>query len=186
MRYTKFNWIGIMTVLTFAVAGCQQPTSGGDLSNLVDANNNGFDDVTPPNGVEFNEETNAKVRLENTIDSQDVAVLASQQGIDPNLLAFVAVDVDIVLTLGYGEFESLILRQSESLEPFTRAFETACPDTISVAVTVTANVPVVGPQIVFDQVFDLEAGVDYDCGGTLNIETFADEDGNPRVEVSSS
>ena len=186
MRNTKFNWIGLVTLLAFTVAGCQQPTSGGDLSSLADANNNGFDDVAPPDGVEFNEETNAKVLLDNTIDSQDVAQLASQQGIDPSLLAFVAVDVDIVLTLNYNGFESIVLRQSESLEPFTRAFETACPDSMSISVTVTANVPVVGPQNVFDQVFDVEEGVDYECGGTLNVETFADEDGNPRVEVSSS
>ncbi len=186
MGSMKFNWIGTVAALALAIAGCQQPTSGGDLSNLADGNNNGFDDVAPPDGVEFNEETNAKVLLDNTIDSQDVALLASQQGIDPSLLAFVAVEVDIVLTLGYDGFESIVLRQSESLEPFTRAFEAACPDTISVAVTVTANIPVVGPQNVFDQVFDLEEGVDYDCGGTLNVETFADENGSPRVEVSSS
>ncbi|MCA9253468.1 MAG: hypothetical protein R3E58_12790 [Phycisphaerae bacterium] len=186
MNWTKLNWIGAMTLLTFAVVGCQQPTSGGDLSRLVDANNNGFDDVTPPDGVAFDEATNAKVRLDNTIDSQDVAQLASQQGIDPGLLNFVAVEVEIVLTMNYDGFESIVLRQSESLEPFTRAFETACPDSMSIAVTVTANVPVVGPQTVFDQVFDVEAGVDYECGGILNVETYADEDGNPRVEVSSS
>ncbi len=186
MNCTKLKWVGSTMVLAMAVAGCQQPTVGGDLSNLTDSNNNGFDDIAPPVGLEFNEETNAKVRLENTIDGQDVALLASQQGIDPSLLAFVAVDVEIVLTLGYDGFESIVLRQNESLEPFTRAFETACPDTISVAVTVTANVPVAGPQNVFDQVFDLEVGVDYECGGTLNVETFADENGNPRVEVSSS
>ena len=56
---------------------------------------------------------------------------------------------------------------------------TAAKDTLT-------NVPVVGPQTVFDQVFDVEAGVDYECGGILNVETYADEDGNPRVEVSSS
>ncbi len=186
MSWKKFNWIGTATLLVFAAVGCQQPTTGGDLSRLADANNNGFDDVEPPDGVEFDEETNAKVRLDNTIDSQDVAQLASQQGIDPSLLNFVAVEVEIVLTLNYDGFESIVLRQSESLEPFTRAFEAACPDSMSIAVTVTANAPVVGPQTVFDQVFDVEAGVDYDCGGTLNVETFADENGNPRVEVSAS
>ena len=185
MRCTMTKWMGTMVMLAIAATGCQQPLPGGDLSNLADANDNGFDDVVPPDGVAFDDATNAKVRLVNTINSADVAVLAEQQGIDPSLLAFVAIDVDITLTLNYDGFESIVLRQNESLEPFTRAFEAACPDSISVAVSVDANVPVVGPQNVFSQVFDLEAGTDYDCGGTLNVETFADENGNPRVEVSS-
>ncbi|NOX59466.1 MAG: hypothetical protein GXP29_11505 [Planctomycetes bacterium] len=176
----------MMMVLAMAASGCQQPTAGGDLSNLTDANNNGFDDVAPPDGVAFDEATNAKVRLVNTINGQDVAQLAEQQGIDPGLLNFVAIDVEIVLTLNYNNFESIVLRQNEALEPFSRSFEAACPDSLSVEVSVTANVPIVGPQSIFNQVFELAVGVDYECGETLSVETFADDNGNPQVNVSSS
>jgi len=185
MKVSCNGFACIAVSMMLAVAGCQQPTSDGDLDTLVDMNDNGFDDIAPPDGVTFDDETNARVTLNNTIGTEEIAALAEAQGIDSVALNFVAIEVDLVMTLIYDGFENVVVRQSQALEPFTRQLEAACPDALEVDITVTANAPVVGPQIVFSDVFELTRGTDYNCGGTLEVETFVDDAGNPQVDVSA-
>lgn len=166
--------------------GCQQPSSTGDLDNLVDADNDGFVDIAPPDGVTANEATNAKVVLSNSIGTEDIGPLAQQQGIDPSLLNLVAIEVDIVMTLNYDGFESLVLRQTQDLEPFDRAMEAACPDSVVVDVTVVAKVPFIGDQEVFSGTFEQVQGVQYECGETITVETLIDDSGLPAVNVTTS
>lgn len=179
----------VCAILTFAMTlmtGCQQPSSNGDIDNLVDADNDGFADITPPEGVEFNEETNAKVLLSNSIGVEDIGPLAEQQGIDPGLLNLVTIEADIVMTLVYDGFENLVLRQTQALEPFEQAMEAACPDQVLVTVNVFANVPLLGEQDVFSGDFEQVQGRQYECGDTITVETLINDAGQPAVNVSAS
>lgn len=177
---------GICLIAAFmAVAGCQGAVNGGDVDALADGNNNGFLDIMPPSGVAFNDESNAKMILANSIGDAEMAMLAAEQGVSPSVLNLVTFQVNLVLVLEYTGFETLTLRQRQSLAPFERRLEAACPDFIQVEVTVTAQVPVVGPQVVYDGYFELSQGVQFDCGETMTIATLVDENGNPQVDVSA-
>lgn len=171
--------------VTFALAGCQGPAADGDIDKLVDTDENGFVEITPPVGVDLDEATNAKVVLTNSIGAEDIGPLAQQQGIDPALLSFVDIEVEIVMTLDYDGFENLVLRQTQELEPFERAMEAACPDQVMVDVNVVANAPIVGPQDVFSGQFEQTQGQDYQCGDTISVETFINDAGFPNVDVSA-
>lgn len=176
---------GMLVVALLVVTGCQGAVTGGDVDALADGNNNGFLDITPPSGIAFEEETNAKMVLANSIGDAEMATLALEQGVNPSVLNLVTFQVKLELVLEYAGFETLTLRQRQNLAPFERKLEAACPDSVQVAVTVTAQVPVIGPQVVYDGFFDLTRGVQYDCGETMTIATLVDDDGNPQVDVSA-
>lgn len=184
MRNLSLTLCALWT-MTFAMTGCQGTSANGDIDKLVDADNDGFADITPPNGVAFDDATNAKVLLTNSIGVDDIGPLAQQQGIDPALLNFVDIEVNIVMTLAYEGFENLVLRQSQDLEPFERAMEAACPDQVLVNVNVVANAPIVGPQDVFSGEFEQTQGEDFQCGDTISVETFINDAGFPNVDVSA-
>jgi hypothetical protein len=170
------------SVLLIAVSGCQNPPAG-DLEDLDDANGDGYGDVVPPDGVDFNEDTNIKVSLENEIDIDDVAALAEQYGVDPSLIGFATITIEMTLTLDYGDGITDVLEESETIAPFDKRFEVACPESALVGITVTATAPVVGEQIIFEQDVELTEGVEFECGETFGFAAFINDDGFPEVEM---
>jgi len=184
MRYLPLA-LCTLSAVSLAMTGCQGSPANGDLDKLVDGDNDGFVDINPPEGVTFDDTSNAKVLLTNSIGVADIGPLAEQQGLDPALLNFVDIEVNIVMTLSYAGFEDLVLRQSQKLEPFERAMEAACPDQVLVDVNVVANAPFVGPQDVFSGQFEQTQGEDYVCGDTIAVETFINDAGFPNVDVSA-
>lgn len=179
----------LLVAMPCMLAGCggAGPAGTGDLDNLTtDSNDNGFLDVEPPEGVEFLTVDNVRIRMRNTVSTDDLGPLAEQFGIDPGLLSLVSIVADIGIEMDYGNGITDELNESEPIEPFDKAFEIACPDGMNVAVNVVANVPVVGPQDVTDFVIDLLEGAEYECGQTIEVEVLLDDNGNPDVEVNVS
>ncbi|MCB9850291.1 MAG: hypothetical protein H6817_06260 [Phycisphaerales bacterium] len=177
----------LLIAAPFLLAGCNgaAPTGTGDLDTLSeDSNNNGFLDVTPPDGVEFLEVNNVNIRLRNTVSIDDLGPLAAQYGIDPSLLNLVEIVADIGIDLDYGAGISDTLSESEPIAPFDKAFEIACPDGMNVQVNVVANIPFVGEQDVTNFIVDLLEGAEYQCGQTIEVNVVLDDNGNPDVDVS--
>lgn len=177
----SFLAIGLAVML----AGCGATAPTGDLDSLTeDSNANGFFDVTPPDGVDFLTLDNVKVRIVNTVATDDLGGIAAQYGVDPSLLSLVDIVATIDINLDYGDGISDSLVQSESIEPFDRKFEIACPDNVAVDVAVTANVPIVGTQSITNFNVDLSQGAEYDCGQTIEVRVFINDNGNPDVTVN--
>ena len=184
MKHSFALGITLIIGLVGFVGGCGfSGPGGGDLDNLtVDANNNGFPDIDAPEGVVFDEVTNLKLRLSNSITEEDVGAIAEQQGVDASLLNFVTIVANLTVTLDYGVGEPQVLNESESIELFEKKMELACPDTAQVDVGVVANVPIVGAQDITEFSVVLTEGVDYECGQTIEVESFVDANGNPAVD----
>ena len=169
--------------MVMVVVGCQQPPAG-DLDNLEDKNNNGFGDIEPPEGVPFDEATNVKLQLTNTVGRDDLGPLVAQQGFDASLLNFITLSVDMVITLEYAGNDPIVKQQSQALEPFDLKFEVACPDSVNAELSVIANVPIIGPQeIPAGAPVVVSLGNGYECGQTLTVTASLDDNGAPTVSV---
>jgi len=178
-------WCILLCAAPVVLVGCGASSGVGDLDALTeDLDGNGFFDVTPPEGVEFLSLNNVRVRLHNTIDGADLGSLAAEFGVDPALLNLVDLAANITIDLDYGGGITDALVQQESINPFDRKFEMACPDAIGVDVNVSAQIPLVGPQDVTDFDVDLAEGVEYTCGQTIEVEVFVNERGDPDVAVT--
>jgi len=184
-KWTSLS-VALLLVLPIGLVGCGAgATVGGDLDNLTeDSNDNGFLDVEPPDGVEFLTVDNVNIRLRNTVSQEDLGGLAAQFGVDPALLNLVEIVANIEVELDYGAGITDTIVESESIEPFDRRFEIACPDSLNVDVGVIAQVPLVGPQDVTDFVVNLTEGTEFECGQTVEVEVVVDENGNPDVSLS--
>jgi hypothetical protein len=176
----------VAVALIMAWTGCTQPPVGpDDLASLTeDANNNGFPEVPPPEGVSFEEFGSVNVRFASTVTTDDLAGLATEMGVDPNLLNLATITVTAFLTLDYGDGIVDELEQAENLEPFELLFEVACPLTVHVEGVVDVSAPIVGSQEAFREGFDLTQGVDYECGQTLDIEASMTDLGTPQVTLN--
>ncbi len=173
--------IGVLAI----VPGCGTAISTGDLDNLtVDANNNGYPDVEPPEGITFSTLDNVNVGLTNTITSGDVATIAANAGVDASLLNLVTIVANMTMTLDYGNGIIDVLNESETLEPFSKKFEIAAPESVDVAVNVVVNVPLAGPQTVTNFNLTLTRGVEYEAGQTIEVTVSVDESGNPDVDMN--
>lgn len=180
---TAFACIGVACCLAFA-SGCQNSAAPGDIDALSkDANGNGYLDVDPPEGIEFLTIDNLNIRLVNSVDADDVAMLASQYGIDPSLLALATITVDFTVTMDYGDGITDVLHQTEPVEPFDMRFEVACPLSARVDVSVKASAPIVGDMDIMQDAFEMTEGFDYECGDAIGYETYVDDRGNVGVNV---
>jgi hypothetical protein len=169
------------------LAGCGAVAPTGDLDALTDdANNNGFLDVTPPDGVEFLTLDNINIRLLNTVTQDDLGPLAAQFGVDPALLNLVSIVANIDVTLDYGNGITDTISESESIEPFGKKFEIACPNSVLVDVNVVANAPIVGPQEITTFTVRMGEGAEYECGQQIEVEVIINDAGNPDVDVNVS
>jgi hypothetical protein len=183
------RWIvGLFTaVLAIAVSGCYAPPPPGDLDELnVDANNNGFPEVAPPAGVTVDDVGTIMVQFRNTIAKSDLIDVAQGFEVDPALVALANVVASLNLRLNYDGGLSDELVQTETIQPFDRRIEVACPQSADISITVTANAPGITLNNVADFAFSQFEGTDYSCGETIILETFLDLDGRPQVRVSRS
>lgn len=175
--------VAALALALAGLAGCGAGTSPGDLDNLSeDANNNGYLDVTPPDGVEFSSLTNVNVRLHNTIDTGDLAVVAQNYGIDPSLLALATITAHLEIGLDYGANITDTLHESEEIAPFDKKFEIACPEMMDVYIYVTAAAPIIGEQVLFEETYSLVLGQDYECAEAVGFETYVSDSGFPAVD----
>lgn len=170
------------SALGILILGCGGSSGPNDLDLLTtDSNNNGYADVTPPDGVEFSSVSNLNVRLHNTIGNEGLAEMAGKYGIDANLLALASIVVTMDIALDYGNGITDSLSQAEKVAPFDKKFEVACPAAMEVHIYVTASAPVIGEKTLFDETFSLTQDGEYGCGETVGFETSVDANGNPAV-----
>ncbi len=186
MKVRSLLATAVVCGLALVLTGCGTTTApSGDLDTLsADQNNNGYPDVTPPDGIEFNDADNAKVAIINSLRQSDLGQVAAGMGVEPSLLSLVSMTVDVTIDLDYGGGITDVLNESESIAPFEKRFEIACPDSADISVEVVANIPFVGPQTVAEYPVELVAGQDYECGSEIAVESYLNNSGNPAVDVN--
>lgn len=177
------NSILLVLLGVFAAPGCME-TQSGDLDNLsTDANNNGFPEIQPPQGITFDEVGSINVAVSNEFTLEDAATFLDQIGLDPALVNIGTLDLDITVTLDYGNGIDDTLTDSETIRPFEKRFEVACPETATIAVDAIASAPFFGEQSVAQFQFDFTQGDNFNCGDTIEARTIMNDEGNPDFEV---
>ena len=184
-------WLCGMFVLGLCLMpGCQrQPApEEGDIDYLtLDENENGFPDVPVPEGVDVEETGTLNVRLLNTISQDDlVAMLGDLVELNIDLMDMVDVILNMRITFTYDDGITDVLEDSETIVPFDKKFEVACPNSVNVAIEVVAEIPFVGPQTIEQLDHDLIQGVDFECGETFEVEAFINEQGFPEIGLDVS
>jgi len=173
----------LVLIGVFAAPGCMEGQSG-DFDNLsTDANNNGFPEIQPPAGITFDDVGSVNVAVSNEFTRDDAAEFLDQIGLDPNLVNIGSLDLDIAITLNYGDGIEDTLEDTETLQAFEKRFEVACPQTATIAVGAFASAPFSGEQLVATFRFDLDQGENFNCGDTIEARTIVDDEGNPDFEV---
>jgi hypothetical protein len=175
----------LMTLIV-ALAGCPAVLPPSDAGGLVDAANDGFLDVMPPDGVAFEPISNLRLRLVSSIDEDDAARAARAQGVPEDfiaLLPFVSVVAIGDLSLHYPDGSVGMFTDSAMLEPFEKSYEFACPERVDVAVRVEVSQPLGGTDVLFEEsrLSFLEGG-EFVCGDTIAYEVFVDAVGQIRIE----
>ena len=166
------------------IAGCQE-SAPGDLKGLTeDANNNGFPEVPPPQGVTFEEFGSLNVAVSSEFTTQDAAEFLESIGLDPGLVNIGTLTLEIDLTLDYGNGITDTLQETETLEPFLTQFEIACPPSATLDINALASAPFFPSQSVAQFQFELQEGDEYMCGDTIEAMAIANEGGTPGFEVN--
>lgn len=156
------------------VVGCTPEMMVQEPEDSVqDVNNNGFIDITPPDGIDFDATNNVNIAMINTVSVDDLEPLAEQMGVDPALLPLATINVQFLFTLNYGSAVDVI-EDTRSLEPFEERFEVACPQSAELSVVVDVFAPFVGPVT---QVNVIMTDVDLDCGQIVTVTAFVTDDG---------
>ena len=186
-------WLcGVLVLGLCMVPACQRrpapdPEEGGIDYLVLDENENGFPDVPVPEGVEVEETGTVNVHLANTISQEDVAALVKDFiDVEADLLDLVDITLNMTITLSYDGGITDVLEDSEPFVPFEKLFEVACPNVANVAVEVVAEIPFVGPQTLEEFDADLTQGVEFECGQTLEVEAFTNDNGFPDITVTVS
>lgn len=165
--------IGIVSAL-----GCQPSVECADIANsTADVNENGFVDIQPPDGVDFDPSETIKVIIGNTLFPADLKPYAAEHGVAPVLADIAGFLVRFKFTLEYENGAVQTICQSTPFEPVEFAFEAVCPVSTEMEAEIIALVPILGiplPPIPIG--FTLDA-VDYECGQTISLQTTKDEDG---------
>ena len=172
-----------------ALAGCG--TSGGGVSGILnqldsfpDDNGNGYPEIPPPDGVDETE----LVAFEIT---NQITMSQAEQLANVNIPDFVSNIVTIrarlTVNLTYPGDITDRLTGSRGIAPFELRGEVACPSTMEVRVSVVADIPLMGEQIVQSfgpYTFNRDTGENaYQCNSILSIETFVDENGQANATV---
>ncbi len=181
MRKSLF---GLLTIgLVCVIAGCQG-TPPGDLDNLKDENENGFNDLPAPLGVPFEEESNLKIKVINEVSRDDISQFASQFGIDASLVNLVDIIATVTVTLNYPDGVTDTVTETQSIAPFERSVELACPESVNVAIDLDLSLPFGQSQsLISDDSIVLYEGWDYDCGATRIVRLFVGENGIPQLAL---
>lgn len=156
-----------------------------DLAGLsIDANQNGFPDVIPPDGVPFETASNLNIGFSSSLTLDDVSMIAAQLGVDPGLLSAADLTIHITLTADYENGVQDRLTCSTAIRPIDLAFEIACPSAADLMVEVQVDFPPFGT--VAEIPVDLSTtGNEFDCGQTVETEVFINDDGllDHRLDV---
>jgi len=159
-----------------AILACTDPPPCDLAALSVDANQNGFPDVIPPDGVPFETATNLNVGFRSSLTLDDVAMIAAQLGVDPNLLGAADLTIHMTLTAGYDNGAQDTLTCSTAIAPLDLAFETACPSIADLMVELQVEVPPFGT--VAEIPVELSTtGSEFDCGQTVELDVFINDDG---------
>ncbi len=171
------------TLIVIVGAGCQRAPRCGDLDALSeDVNGNGFLDIAPPEGIEFDPDSTVKVRAGNTLVATDLLPHVAETNVDPaiaNLLVNVSdFIVKFSFDLDYGNGLTQRICQTKPLGSFDLAFEAVCPEDVNLDVELIAVLPIVGgiPLTTIPIGLTVDA-VDYECGQTISLMTTKNEDG---------
>ena len=168
--------------LTFLVTcllltGCGEFDLCNDLGELVDTDGNGFVELIPPEGVEFDPETSVRVLVENTLTVADLVPFVSHTDEDVSLADEALFLVQFTFTIDYANGAVQTICQTEALGPFSVSFEGPCHENADLAVEIIAISPLTGMEVARIPVGLSLAGVDYECGQTIEFRTFVDDDG---------
>lgn len=173
--------------LIYGISGCQLLPVGGTNADGagLDANQNGFTDITPPDGVAFDTTTNVKIRLRNELTAADLAAFAEPNGVDASLIGLADIQVEIAWTLQYDDGETQVIESEERLQPFSQSIEFACPRDAELDVNIVVGLPIPGtaPIAVVPINFDLDS-VNYQCGDTIEYRSFINANGQPEQSVT--
>lgn len=150
------------------------------LDRLPDTDGDGFPEIEPPPGVEFDAAGAVALKMINTI-TRSQAEAAAGVSLPSAVASQVSVTVQTAVTLVYADGTEQVLRGTFPLGPREIAFEAACPDYVEVLVTAMADTPVTAPQAVqtfgpFIQTLG-EDSDSYACGGIISLETSTDAAG---------
>ncbi|MFQ5491065.1 MAG: hypothetical protein ACE5GE_10115 [Phycisphaerae bacterium] len=176
----------VTTLVLISNSGCQNVPDVPNCRDIdalrEDANSNGFMDVRPPPGVEYDPEATVKVMAGNTLFDTDLVEHAPEVGLDPTVAGLLARATDFLVKftffLDYGDGKVQVLCQTKPLGPFEIAIEAACPVDSMIDVELIAVVPIFGGIPVQTIPVGLtEDAVDYECGQTVSLLTTKDEDG---------
>lgn len=171
----------LMVVGLCCLVGCGSSGGGGggvlnQLDSQPDTDGDGFAEIEPPEGVDFDSEESIALNIVNTITSSQAAAASGTQ-----LPAGVSLSARVAVNVTYPGGITQRLPGTFPVGPFELAFEIACPESIEVLVTVVATAPIIGDQPVttfgpYDFTQDGDEGYVYECGSTVTISTFVDDD----------
>jgi hypothetical protein len=179
-----------MAVVSLVLAGCgSAPTGGGGggvldrLGSLPDENGNGFPDIPTPDGVEG--ASRIAVELVNELTFAEAQKLANVN-IPGSVTEVVDIRLRIAINMEYEDGISNRVTGSRPLDPFEIVAEAACPESISVNVTVVASVPLVGEQtLAILGPYDFQkgdVGTGYPCDSVISLRVYTDENGQPALD----
>lgn len=161
-----------------AACGCQGTATCNDVANATtDINGNGFFDITPPEGVEFDPDRTIKVIAGNTLVAADLAPHAAAHGVDPGLVNIAEFFVRLTFDVEYENGATQSICQRLPFDEFELRFEAVCPAHADMNVDLIAQIPILGiPIAVIPTALTLDS-VDFECGDTVSLHTTKDESG---------
>jgi hypothetical protein len=183
----KVRLLLIAILLSLTQFGCPQIPGG-----LPDLDNDGFDDLPVPEGVD--DSRGIQIDIVNELTKQQFTdSLASSADFPPQfvgLINTIQINIRFDITLSYENGEEVEHTESETLRPFGIQLEAACPQDILVKVTVSITAPLVGNVPVVEESFTFVQGGEggensFECDTVLRASaTFDGETGQPVFDVS--
>jgi len=179
-----------MAVVLLLLAGCGTASNGGGgggvldrLGTLPDENGNGYPDIPTPDGVEGG--GRIAVELINELTFAAAQKLANVS-IPGSVSDVVDIRLHIALDMAYEGGVTNRVAGSRPLDPFNIIAETACPESISVRVTVVAAIPLIGEQtLAILGPYDFQRGAlgtGYPCDSVIALRVYMDENGEPALD----
>ncbi len=164
------------------LTGCGSTGGGGggvlnQPGTLPDEDGDGFSEIAPPEGVDFDQSNSLAVRVTNTITCGQAEAAAGVQL--PDIVdSIVSLTTRVSVTVTYPGGVTQLLSGAFPVGPLDLAFEIACPESVEVRASVVASVPIMGDQVVSSFgpfSFAHNAGdYPYECGAVVTVTTFTD------------
>jgi len=173
----------LAVIILAAGAGCQGVTSCGDITALTeDVDGDGFLEVAPPDGFEFDFDSTISVFAQNTLVPTDLLPHVEEVGLDPAtaeaLINQAEFFVKFSFELDYGDGTVQTICDMVPFDEFEIAFETLCPLDADLTVEAIATLPLFGGIPIATVPIGLTVdAVDFVCGQTISLVTTKDESG---------